>query len=354
MKRNSIVLIVLFLVLTGVSCNDPETIITNIIHSDGSITRKIEMKSMEKDPNKRFKISEIQVPVDSSWNTRDSIELNEKGDTIWFRLGEKLFRSAEEINQAYKSDSGSNHKSIRSAHFKRSFRWFNTVYHFSESIEKKLSFGYPVEGFLNKEELRYFYTPDDEKENNLKSADSLKFKSLEDSLKQKTDKWFAKNLVSEWIGDFSKLIEGKAVKEVSFESLKSQEDKFTQIFEKADNQLDSLWKNGSLLKELIGETNAVRYKTEADSALTLVTNNLFENFSNYSVRIIMPGKLIGSNGFIDSNKMLLWPVKSDYFVSERYDMWAESKTTNKWAWIVSGIFLAFVLAGIIFRTIKKD
>ena len=34
-------------------------------------------------------------------------------------------------------------------------------------------------------------------------------------------------------------------------------------------------------------------------------------------------------------------------------MWAESKETNKWAWIVTGIFLLFVFAGIIFRTIKK-
>jgi hypothetical protein len=34
-------------------------------------------------------------------------------------------------------------------------------------------------------------------------------------------------------------------------------------------------------------------------------------------------------------------------------MWAESKEPNKWAWIVSGIFLLFVLAGIIFKSIKK-
>jgi hypothetical protein len=51
--------------------------------------------------------------------------------------------------------------------------------------------------------------------------------------------------------------------------------------------------------------------------------------------------------------MLQWPVKSDYFVSEPYVMWAESKTTNTWAWIVTGAFLLFVLAGMILKMIRK-
>ena len=51
---------------------------------------------------------------------------------------------------------------------------------------------------------------------------------------------------------------------------------------------------------------------------------------------------------------LLWPVKSDYFLTEPYEMWAESKITNPWAWIVSGLFLAFVLTGVMVRVRKKD
>jgi hypothetical protein len=40
-------------------------------------------------------------------------------------------------------------------------------------------------------------------------------------------------------------------------------------------------------------------------------------------------------------------------MTEPYEMWAESKTSNTWTWIVSGIFLAFVLTGVIVRIIKK-
>jgi hypothetical protein len=63
----------------------------------------------------------------------------------------------------------------------------------------------------------------------------------------------------------------------------------------------------------------------------------------------MPGKVTGSNGFIDSTSVLLWPVKSDYFLTEPYEMWAESKVPNRWAWILSGFFLLFVVTGIIIK-----
>jgi hypothetical protein len=160
-------------------------------------------------------------------------------------------------------------------------------------------------------------------------------------------------MVSEWIGEFAKLTESKADRNISLQSLKSREDDFVTLIEKEDKKLDSLWKNGILLREFIGDANALKYKSEADSALSIVTNKLLIKFSDYSVRIVMPGKLIGTNGFIDRGQVLLWPVKSDYFMTEPYEMWAESKTPNTWAWIVSGFFLAFVLTGVIVRIIKK-
>ncbi|MGD0756716.1 MAG: hypothetical protein ABR927_16830 [Bacteroidales bacterium] len=354
MKRKSIKLVVSMILILIVSCNEPETVVTDYVHPDGSVTRKIEMKSIEGDVNKRFKISDIQVPLDSSWSIRDSCEVDKKGDTTWIRRAEKLFKSIDEINLTYKSDSGSNKKFSRQAGFNKKFKWFNTEFRFSEKIDKKLSFGYPVKDFLNNEELLYFYSPEKLKSDKENGPDSLKFRALNDSVKHKTDKWTEKNMVSEWIGDFSGLTAGKADKDISLRSLKSRENEFVTLIEKNDKQLDSLWKNGILLKEFLGEENALKYKTEADSALSIVTNNIWANFNDYSMRIVMPGKLIGTNGFVDSSHILLWPVKSDFFMTEPYEMWAESKIPNKWAWIVSGLFLVFVLSGVIMKVIKKD
>ncbi len=349
MNKKSVKLVVSFILLFIVSCNDPETTVTDNVHPDGSVTRKIEMKSKEQDKQKRFKLSDIQVPVDNSWNLRDSCEIDDKGDTTWVRRGEKLFKSVNEINTAYSTDSGSNKAFARHAGFKRSFKWFNTEYRFSEKLDKRLSFGYPVKDFLNNDELRYFYSPETVQNNFLAGTDSLKYKALRDSVKFKTDKWTANNMVSEWIGEFSKLTANNADSDMSLKSLKSREDELAQLILKADKGLDSLWTNGILLREFIGETNAQKYKTEADTALSVITNRIFADFKNYSVKIVMPGKLIGSNGFIDSTKKMTWPVISDYFLTEPYEMWAESKTTNIWAWVVSGIFLLFVLSGVVIK-----
>jgi hypothetical protein len=354
MKRKSFKLLITIIILTVVSCNGPDTVVTDFVHTDGSVTRKIEMKSKEGNAEKRFRTSELGVPIDNTWTIRDSIEIGKKGDTTWVKRGEKLFKSVEEINLAYKSDSGANKEFTRHAGFKKRFKWFNTEYRFSEIIDNRFSFEYPVKDFLKKEELNYFYSPDNLKHDKENGVDSLKYRALADTINSKTDKWTAKNFVSGWIVEFSKLTAGKPDSGISYKALKSHEDKFLDLIEQNDKKFDSLWNNGILLKDLIGKQNALRYKSEADSALSIVTNNLLANFGEYTVRISMPGKLIGTNGFIDSSRILLWPVKSDFFITEPYEMWAESKLTNNWAWIVSGLFLAFVLSGVILRVTKKD
>jgi hypothetical protein len=331
------------------SCNEPETVVTDIVHTDGSVTRKIEMKNSEN----KFSVKSVQVPFDSTWAIKDSLEINKKGDTTWVKRAEKLFATIEDLNAMYKRDSGSNREAVRHAELKRQFRWFNTDYVFSEIIDKNLKYGYPASNFLNKEELNFFYSPEKINEEKRKSPDSLKYKALADTLEKKKVLWIKKSLISEWIGEFNRLTPVRNEKELAFEILKGREDEFVKSEEKYSKNFDSLWNKGIILKDFFGEVNATKYKSFADSAMSLVTKKAMISFIDYSVRVVMPGKLTGTNGFVDSSHLLIWPVKSDYFFTEPYRMWAESKTTNVWAWIVTGFFLVFVAAGLIFRKIRK-
>jgi hypothetical protein len=350
MKRRVLKSVLLMVLLMVFSCDEPETMVTNIVHTDGSVTRKIEMKNMEN----KFKLSDLQVPFDSTWVIKDTIEIGKKKDTTWIKTAEKLFENVEEINKIYLADKGANKDIIRKAKFVKIFKWFNTEYRFSELIDRKMSNGYPVGDFLNKEELVYFYSPESINSDKLEGVDSLKYKALADTVKTRVDKWTSKSLVSEWICEFSRLTEGKAASDITKESLKAREDEFVKIFEANNYKFDSLWAKGIILKEMIGEENSNTFRTEADSALAIVTRYLFVNFRDYSVRIIMPGKIIGTNGFIDKTEILLWPVKSDYFMTEPYEMWAESKVTNTWAWIVTGVFMVFVITGLVIRLFRKN
>jgi hypothetical protein len=349
MKSKTIKSVLIAVLLIVFSCDEPETTVTNIVHPDGSITRKIEMKNHKNN----FKLSVLQVPFDSTWIIKDTIVIGEKKDTTFIKTAEKQFKNVEEINRSYLSDKGVNKEIKRMAGFIKKFKWFNTEYRYSELIDKRILNGYSIKDFLNQDELNYFYSPESIQRDKKNSSDSLKYRAFEDTVNLKTDIWTLKNMVSDWIAKFSGLVEGKAGNDLSRKSLKERQDEYMKLFKKYDNKFDSLWKAGIILKEMIGEENAVRFRTEADTAIEMVTRDIFVNFKGYSLRIIMPGKLIGTNGFIDKTEILQWPVKSDFFLTEPYEMWAVSKQPNKWAWVVTGVFVIFVITGLAIRLFRK-
>jgi hypothetical protein len=349
MKRTTLKSILLVMLIIGFSCNEPETTVTDIVHPDGSITRKIEMRG---NPS-NFKESDMKVPFDSTWVIMDSLVIEPKKDTILIRKAEKLFKNAGEINLTYMNDRGVNREIKRSATFSRKFRWFNTNYRFSELLEKRISAGHPISAFLNKEELNYYYYPDNIKSEKQNGPDSLKFRRMEDTLSKKSEKWMEKSFLSQWIHDFSGLVKSMAPEDLSEAALKKHEEEFYSILKKYDHKFDSIWATGTILKEMIGEANALRFKSEADTTLKMIERIINVDFEDYSVRIVMPGELIRTNGYIDSSDILLWPVKQDFFLTENYEMWAESKVINKWAWIVTGVFILFVVTGLLIRLFRK-
>ncbi len=349
MKRKTIkTLVSVFLVMVA-SCDEPETVVTNIVHPDGSVTRKLEMRS----EGSEIEISDIQVPFDSTWIVRDSLEIDEDGDTTWVKRAEKFFASVDEINKDYMADSSSNREITRRTEFTKKFKWFNNEYRFTEIIENTMSNGYPVSDFLNEEELDWFYSPEDVAMDKLSGPDSLKYKVLSDTVEANTEKWIYKSLISEWIASFTELANGKPGVDEIVEKFKENEEVIANLIIEDSEKFDSLWSNGIVFKDMIGEENTVRFQADADSALEIIDDCFTMDFVPYTLRIIMPGEIIGTNGFIDSTDVLLWPTNSNYFLTEPYIMYAESKTPNKWTWVFSGIFLLFVLTGIIFRIIRK-
>lgn len=349
MESRKFKVIVSLLIIVAASCNEPESVVTNIVHRDGSVTRRIEMRSSEN----KFEYSRLQVPVDSSWSIHDSVEINEKGDTAWVRRAEKLFRDNGELAGIYLSDSSANREIKRHAFFSRKFRWFSTGYRFAEVIDKRLVRGYPVSDFLNRAELQWFYSPDNFKEEKKNSSDSLKYRAFNDTVDRKIEKWGYRCLISEWITEFTALTKGKAGLNLAEENLRRREDEFEGILEGNIDKADSLWTDGTLLRKFIGEADAVRFRPEADSAVNIALNKIWFDFREYTVRMVMPGKLTGTNGFLDSAGVAAWPVKSDFFLTQRYEMWAESKTMNIWAWILTGAFILFIISGYIYLKIRK-
>lgn len=347
MKR-TICFSVLVAVITF-SCNRPETTVTNIVRADGSVLRMIEMKSTQK----KFSVSNVQVPYDSTWMIKDTLEISSGGDTVWIRKAEKLFTSPEAINYYYQADSSCNRNDKRYIEFRKRYRWFNTIFRFAEGIEGRLINGYPVGKFLDKEEMEYFYTPASVAEKMIQGPDSLKYKAIAGRVIDKTTEWLVRSIISEWIAEFDRMVRTRTSDSISFGNLKSEEDNLYEITRTSGLEFDSLWNNLIILKELIGEKYALKFRAEADSSLEIVRERLLSDFDNYTVRTSMPGKLVATNGFADSAGFVLWPVKSDYFFAQTYEMWAESKKKNPAEWIITVVFTGLILAGFTLKYLKK-
>lgn len=343
MKYRKIISVIAMLLILVFSCGEPETTVTNIIHTDGTVTRRIEMKSQDKN----FEPGDVQVPYDSTWLIRDTIEVVNDKDTTWIRTAEKTFNNVEEINSIYLADKGTNAGINRSASFRKKFRWFYTTIRFSEKVSNTFLYGYPIEKYLSGEELQFFYLPDNISDERLSGPDSTKYKELNDRVSEKTEHWMSVSLVSEFIEEFSGLTEGRAGVDISKESLKKREEEVSNLVPDGSDS--------SIFVSLLGARNYKLFRKEVDSAYTILEKRFDQqfSFSKYSVKYVMPGKVVETNGFIDKTGEIIWPVKAEYFFTAPFEMWAESKISNIWAWIVSGLFLLFVIAGMSVRKTRR-
>jgi hypothetical protein len=362
------------LVLTGImllfSC-DLETHVINTVHRDGSVTRKVIMKG---DKDSVFDPEVYRVPVDSTWTIGESFEVDENNDTTWILTAEKWFAGVEGINREYEADSGTNRILERSAHFRKSFRWFTTVYRFSEQVETILEMDGPPSEFLDDEELKFFYMPDQGRQNLFSSPDSSRFRELEERVDSIAEIWTWTAFVRQWIELFYERAGDDPGLNISREEMMGKTSLFVaqvlKFEEEEENRTDSIGVDHETAEEdelsrlivpILGEDFYRIFGPDIDSAGSVLETMLepFFGTSDYDMEIRMPGRIISSNGYAvtdqDSaqNGNMLWKITSEYFLTGPYEMWVESQVSNYWAWVVTAIFLAFVVTGLVLRRRKR-
>lgn len=343
MKAKSKISILFLLFLMLLSCEEYETVVINTVHQDGSITRQVIMRNNDKN---EFNPSKYKVPVDSTWNTAITIEISDENDTTWIMTADKLFMNTDELNKEYLAHNGTNKQLKRSTEFRKQYRWFTTVFRFSEKVEKTMDVNCPVSDFLNPEELNFFYLPISVQKALENGADSVKTKEMINKIEDQTGKWYFTCLTRKGLLTLYDLLSVKPGISVTKEGIMSKETTIVDLAVEDTNE-------DTLLMIAFGEDFYYANKIEMDSTLSLI-DSLFSNSFNtesYDVRINMPGSLISTNGYLDVDKNtdiekgLLWTVTGEYFLSEDYEMWAESKINNYYAWVISALFGLFVLTG---------
>jgi hypothetical protein len=338
-KVKLIAVLILLLPLHG--CDEPETIVTNTVHPDGSVTRRVEMRTSKRE----FDPEGYRVPVDSTWKLTYSIEVSDEGDTTRVLVAEKLFPDAESITAEYAGGGGVNSASVRSADFRKSFRWFTTSYRFTEQVQRIMPYGYPIKDFLSKEEVEFLMLPNSVARDLKEGADSSYYTTLGDSVDAHVELWLVRGLVNSWSQLAGKMLKDSGADEKFIEEFYGYEEKFTAFLGPFGSDIDSV------LIAILGEEAVDRYGSifsAAEDSIDL-SMELFWQFCGYTVKTIMPGTLKDCNGYISASGEVAWQVRTELFFFEDYTLWAESHRANRWAWYVSGGFVLLVAAGTVLR-----
>lgn len=336
-KIRTIIIVVLGLVLISSECGSPDMLVINEIQEDGSINRKLIITNGEDD----FDLDDLQVPVDSTWTLDKTLEVSERGDSLWTLTAEKHILSVDDLNFTYNNQESSNQFTNRWAEFSSKFRWFNTIYYYSENIEKAID-GLPPEDFFEDEYLGLFYMPEKIFNDLRYGEDSLKYKAMDDTLEQMSEEWLVRSLVRAAIIELDSLLLESDNKSIDIASIWEKEDELGAIFlEMGEEAIDTLFGVGYY------EQN----QALIDSSMNRLDKKLevYMAMVDYLIQTKMPGELVGTNGYIDTEGGIIWEVDGDVILSKNYSMWAQSVVTNTWAWIVTIGFLLFVIIGFIIK-----
>lgn len=329
-KARLLTVFAMLLLLT--CCDKPETVVVNIVHPDGSVTRRVEMRS-----SSRINLELSRVPVDSTWMINEYVDVADEGDTTFVLTAEKLFMDVSAINEEYLNDDGVNSFIGRRTDFKRSFRWFTTHYRFVERFDKIMNGGVPLTDYLTPDEMDFLVMPETISDLLLSGADSLEYQSLSARLDSVMFEWFRQGLISVFFDAATSLFEAEGTSPEIVEEFGSKKAELVDIYF-FDAEVDSVF------ADVFGPFMESGYGNIIDSAMMVVTNGIdwYWNVKSYTLKTILPGRLKSGNGCIAPVGEVSWQVRGELFLFDDFEFWAESYRHNLWTYIVTCVLLTIV------------
>lgn len=347
MKKQLIVFFVMALILG--SCDFKETRLINVIHKDGTITRKVTIRTNDRG-NMNF--SDMDIPIDSTWKIEMEWKLEQiekdtiKLDTVWYIAAEKHFSNVEAINLEYQNDKGANKALARKADLSKSFRWFTTVYRYSEQVDKLFLKEVPLSEFYSLEEVEFACLPAALQESLIKGSDSLKYQVISQNVEARADEYLRTVLQRELIYRFYDEVKDNPNFKLSLEDLLSKEGAMIKFL---PSSIDFQEMNKSFL--VFGQTFIEDYHSEIEKAIKKMGDfeKRISKISDYDIETTMPGKIVKTNGYLlynqESEPSAIWVVGLFSIIGQDYEMWVESRVYNYEIWVVSVMFLFFVVRG---------
>ena len=364
MKANPYYLYLIFIsIIIMTSCTSRTHNMLTTIHENGSATRTFNQLA-----DSVFLIGDTSSSnpfpfvLDSSWTitwqydtmVRTSWPAKNyslKGDTKASIYAEKNFTTVDEMAEFDFLNSGEWKPLKTEILYERKFRWFYTYYYFRETFPSIDIFDkIPVTAYISEEKAMMWlqgngYT--------LKGMNGLEFKSYLDEVEKQFDLWFNRSLFEEYIDIIVKNIELFDAPGINSSMILTQKDSIYKLYEKNHEEL--LESDFHIMDEYFDTRAFTRafeeheiLQTKLDSVLLFT--ELFSDELEYS--LLMPGKVLYTNAINPTTDTLLWKVDAYRFALFDYDLIAESRKPNWWAFLLSSL-VVLTAFGLYFGKINR-
>lgn len=339
---------ILFLLLGTISCTTNYRMTTRI-HRNGTVDREVWALGDSAFMAGSLSNNPFLFSIDSGWKlTRldSTIRFNFFGSDD--KLNVKVSRTMQPVgNFDFFSEVKKELKPlvVPQERLEKHFRWFYTYYTFTCKYDEIKDKGpVPLDKYLTNEQCKLLFQGDMttcEGLNGLEISDNL------DELKSKFQSWYRKSQYEvsyEVIRHFMKQME-----DTTYLSRMEQEQE--QIFK--SNRLDDSSKD--LEPDFVCSLLDTAFKTKAFTELYKQQSKEIEalymkkceviNLFNYAFKyeLAMPGTILSANTLLKEEELLVWKVDAYRILANDYLLTAESRTTNVWAFVVTGVLI--LLAG---------
>ncbi len=351
-KKYFILIIALLPLLTG--CPEQKTVLTKV-NKDGSLTRTLGNFDLRKYEGIDTIMSKVPIPIDHSW------KLDTLNDTT--AVLSKSFKDINELSASYATDNSSLNVYRRKVGLKKKFNWFHTDYHYSESYKGLLT-EIPLQDYLTNKEIEIYKSSDPGRHPDLMDLDSISRKSMLDNIEERYDSWFNESLFSRLFSDLWLVADSANLLDRNQSNQLSAKNKTEELIKK-NYTLDFLF-NDSLdiedIAKLIGQelsldsARLITFEQLAEEAdlQKRYENELFVGISeDYGSKLIMPGLLIDTNADILKGDTLSWNVDIIKYLDSDFVMTAESKVTNYWAYLLSGLVIIIAISIPFLRKVRR-
>ena len=346
MKISQILLIVSVALLTVLSgCPDTKSV-TTTVKRDGSGMRSVGYF----DPRNFKGIDSVKldlpVPVDHSWELHSITD-----STAVLRKG---FDSIEELNELYSYDESELKNYDRKVELERKFRWFHTSIIYKETYTGLLK-DIPLTNYLSVEEIDCFKMEHPEDHPMLEDMEPNARESLMDNIDERLGLWLNDNIFSLAFDDIIDIGDSMQILDKQSALTSNLKDSIEIEWQVVNNDF-MIFSEDQMemteLAELIGNqlsldsAKLLQLKSAVKDAYLddKYQEQLFPDLGNeHYNQVILQGQLVDTNAEKIEGDTLAWLMSSIKFIDSDYTMSAESRFTNLWAYVVSGIILVIAL-----------